>query len=159
MGFLCGSAGKESVCNAGDLGSIPGLGRSTGEGKGYPLQYSGLENPMDCIVHGVSKSQTWLSNFHFHFTLCKRKIAVHLDKYLGVGLVGRVVKGRYNFLRNCQSVFPSCFAILHSHMRMAIWESVRLLHILASIRYCQGFLCFCFSHFSRCVVASHRFYL
>ena len=44
MGLLCGSAGKESACNVGDLGSIPGLGRSLGEGKGYPLQYSGLEN-------------------------------------------------------------------------------------------------------------------
>ena len=51
--FPYGSAGKESTCNAGDLGSIPGLGRSPGEGKGYPLQYSGLENSMDCIVHGV----------------------------------------------------------------------------------------------------------
>ena len=49
LGFLCGSAGKESACNVGDLGSIPGLGRSPGEGKGYPLQYSGLENSMDCI--------------------------------------------------------------------------------------------------------------
>ena len=51
------------ACNAGDLGSIPGLGRSPGEGNGYPLQYSGLENPMDCIVHGVAKSQTLLSDF------------------------------------------------------------------------------------------------
>ena len=56
-GFPCGSAGKESACNAGDLGSIPGLGRSPGEGKGYPLQYSGLENTMDSIVYGVTKSQ------------------------------------------------------------------------------------------------------
>ena len=52
LGFPCGSAGKESACNVGDLGSIPRLGRSPGEGKGYPLQYSGLENSMDCIVHG-----------------------------------------------------------------------------------------------------------
>ena len=51
----------------GDLGSIPGLGRSPGEGKGYPLQYSGLENSMDCIVHGVLKNQTGLSDFHLHF--------------------------------------------------------------------------------------------
>ena len=56
MGFPCGSAGKESSCNAGDLGSVPGLGRSPAEGKGYPLQYSGLENSMDCIVQGVSGS-------------------------------------------------------------------------------------------------------
>ena len=66
MGFPCGSAGKESACNAGDLGSIPGLGRSPEEGKGYPLQYSGLDNSMDCIVYGVTKSQTRLSDFHFH---------------------------------------------------------------------------------------------
>ena len=59
--------GKESACNGGDLGSIPGLGRSPGEGKDHPLQYSGLENSMDYIVHGVAKSQTQLSDFHFHF--------------------------------------------------------------------------------------------
>ena len=56
MGFPCDSAGKESACNAGDLGSIPGLGRSPGEKKGYAVQYSGLENFMDCIVHGVAKN-------------------------------------------------------------------------------------------------------
>ena len=55
LGFPCGSAGKESTCNAGDLGLIPGLGRSPGEGKGYPLQHSGLENSMDRIVHGVAR--------------------------------------------------------------------------------------------------------
>ena len=60
------SGGKESACSAGDLGLIPGLGRSPGEGKGYPLQYSGLKNSMDCIVHGVTKCQTQLSDFHFH---------------------------------------------------------------------------------------------
>ena len=59
--FPCGSAGKESTCNEGDLGSIPGLGSSPGERKSYPLQYSGLENSMDCIVHRVTKSQTQLS--------------------------------------------------------------------------------------------------
>jgi len=52
------SVGKESTCNAGDPGLIPGLGRSPGEGKGYPLQYSGLENSMDCMVDGVTKSGT-----------------------------------------------------------------------------------------------------
>ena len=66
-----GSAGKESGCNAGDVRSIPGLGISPGEGKGHPLQYSSLENSMDCIVQGVSKSQTRLNNFqiHIHFPL------------------------------------------------------------------------------------------
>ena len=60
------SASKESACIAGDLGSIPGLGRSPGEGNSYPLQYSGLKNFIDCIVHGVAKSWTRLSDFHFH---------------------------------------------------------------------------------------------
>ena len=50
----------------GDLGSIPELGRFPGEGNSYPLQYSGLKNSMDCVVHGVTKSQTQLSDFHFH---------------------------------------------------------------------------------------------
>ena len=56
MGFHGGSAGKKSAHNMGDLGSIPGLGRSAGEGNGYPLKYSGLKNSMDCTVHGVTKS-------------------------------------------------------------------------------------------------------
>jgi len=67
MGFPCGSAGKESTCNVGDLGLTPGLGRSPGKGKSYPLQYSGLENSMDCIFHGVVKS--WAQPSDFYFTL------------------------------------------------------------------------------------------
>ena len=67
MGFPCSSIGKESACSTGDLGSIPGLGRSPGEGNGNPLQYSCLENFMDtgawwAAVHGVAKSQAQLSN-------------------------------------------------------------------------------------------------
>ena len=74
--FPGGSASKESACNAGNPGSIPGLGRSPGsipelgrspgEGIGYPLQYSGLENSMDCVTHGVTNSQRQLSDFHSH---------------------------------------------------------------------------------------------
>ena len=69
MGFPSGSDGKESACNAGDLGSIPGLERSPGEGNGYPLQYSCLENPMDradwwAMVLGIAKSQIQLSTQH-----------------------------------------------------------------------------------------------
>ena len=65
--FPGGSDGKEPACNAGDLGLLPGLGRCPGEGKGNPLQYSYLQNPMDrgtwqATVHGVAKSQTWLSD-------------------------------------------------------------------------------------------------
>ena len=68
MIFPYRSVGKESTCNAGDPGSIPGSGRSPGEGKGYLLQYSGLENFMDYTVRGVAKSQTRLSDLHFHLT-------------------------------------------------------------------------------------------
>ena len=67
LGFPGGSDGKESACSVGDLGSVPGLGRSPGEGDGNPLQYSGLENPRDrgawwATVHGVAKNHTLLSN-------------------------------------------------------------------------------------------------
>ena len=90
QGFPCGSAGKESACNAGDLGLIPGLGRSPGEWKGYPLQYSGLENSTDCKVLGVAKSRTGLSNFDFHFytqyILCKIK---HMYEYI---LIRQIIK-------------------------------------------------------------------
>ena len=74
QGFPGGSDSKESSCNVGDVASIPGLGRSSGEGNGYPLQYSGLENSMNCIVYEVAKSQTQLSNFQSQdiFHICFR---------------------------------------------------------------------------------------
>ena len=86
----------ESTCNAGDLGSIPGLGRSPGEGKSYPLQYSGPENSMDCIVHGVAKTWTGLSDFHFHrgqiqvfrdlkLSLARGVLSKHENATLGIG--------------------------------------------------------------------------
>ena len=91
MGFPGGSSGKESACNAGDLGSIPMLGRSCGEGNGYALQYSGLENSMICMVCGVAKSRTQLSDFHFPFFVFDIKlmspkscILFFGDKYLPV---------------------------------------------------------------------------
>ena len=86
LGFPGGSSGKEPVYSAGDLGSIPGLGRSIGEGNSYPLQYSGLENSMDCIVHRVAKSQTRLSSFHFHF-LMVQWLALCAFTAEGVGLI------------------------------------------------------------------------
>ena len=64
MGFPDSSVGNESTYNAGDPGLIPGLGRSPGEGKSYPLQYSGLENSTDCVFYGVAKSRAKLSDFH-----------------------------------------------------------------------------------------------
>ena len=78
---------EESICNARDLGgSIPGLGRSPGEGKTYPLQYSGLENSMDCLIHAVAKSQTWLSDFHFTSLLSCSNI------YISVILIFRILR-------------------------------------------------------------------
>ena len=73
MSVFLGSAGKESACNAGDLGSVPRLGRSPGEGKGYPLQDAGLENSMDYTVHRVAKSLTWLSDLHTLTSVVIRK--------------------------------------------------------------------------------------
>ena len=69
MGFSGGSAGKESACNVRDLDLIPGLGRFPGKGKDYPLQYSGLEDAMDCMVHGVARSQTLFVTFTFTFLI------------------------------------------------------------------------------------------
>ena len=74
LDFPCGSAGKESACNAGDLGSIPELRRSSGEGKGYLLQYSGLEKSIDCIFHAKS----WSRLRDFHFTSLKLDPAITL---------------------------------------------------------------------------------
>ena len=74
MGFPGGSAGKESACNAGDLGSITESGISPGKENSYPLHYSGLENSMDCIVHGITKSQTRLNDFHSHLLLHTKNI-------------------------------------------------------------------------------------
>ena len=80
QGFPGGSAGKESVCIVGNLDSIPGLGRSPGEGTSYLLQYSGLENSMDCVVHGVTKSCIQLSDFHFK---------CHMARLLGENVTGK----------------------------------------------------------------------
>ena len=77
MGFPCGSAGKESACNAGDLGSIPGLGRSPGEGKGYPLQPVFWPGEFHGLKSVGSQNCTPLSDFHFHFSCTYRKNVVY----------------------------------------------------------------------------------
>ena len=69
LGLLCGSAGKDSACNTGNLGSIPGLGRSLGEGKGFPLQYSGLENSVDYTSPWGCKESDTTEQFSLHSTL------------------------------------------------------------------------------------------
>ena len=99
---------KKSAYNAGDVGSIPGLGRSSGEGKGYPLQYSGLENSMDNIVHGVANSQTWVSDFHSHFLPWKSlNLAIYLVKFLP--MVHKYLEGHaqlsHHFLKSCLPAF------------------------------------------------------
>ena len=80
LGFPCGSAGKEAAYNVGDLGLIPGLGRSPGGRNGYPLQYSGLENSMECIYSSWGrKSQTRLSDFHFHCRIIQGEEEVNMS--------------------------------------------------------------------------------
>ena len=112
-----GSAGKESTCSVGDVGTIPGLGRSPGEGKGYPLQYSGLENPMDYRVHGVTKSRIRLRDFHFTLLDLSSKspnfspiiflsfsFAPNLRRMLSINLP------IYNFMTH---VLSFCYLIIH----------------------------------------------
>ena len=104
-GFLWGSAGKESTSNAGDLGSIPRLGRSPGEGKGHWLQNSGLENSMDHIVHGVAKSWTWLNNFH---SLGRMNRGYKDKKIL---LFHQVLDMKPKFFNTVNYIYP-CFLLL-----------------------------------------------
>ena len=89
LGFLCGSAGKESACNAGDLSSIPRLGRSPGEGKGYLLQYSGLENSMQSV--GSQKVEnswaTFTFTFHFNIHLLVHTCSAYVSTLCEVGQV------------------------------------------------------------------------
>ena len=100
QGFPDSSVGKESTCNVGDTGSIPGLGRSPGEGIGYPLQYSGLENPMDCTVCGVAKSRTRLSDFHFTSLGCTR------SRHIGSSIF--IVSCRVLSVAACKLLVAAC---------------------------------------------------
>ena len=88
LGFPGSSADKESICNVEDLGSIPGLERSPGEGNSYSLQYSGLENSMDYIVLEVAKSQTQLSDFHRHFFSSSLASGTHLSTSQSTAVLG-----------------------------------------------------------------------
>ena len=89
MGFPGGSVGKESACNAGDLGSIPGLGKCPGGGHGNPCQYSGLENPMDrgawrAAVHGVTRSRTQLIDYAQHIYIHTHFYTNKYDNYINI---------------------------------------------------------------------------
>ena len=114
LGSPGGSGGKESVYNVGDLDSIPGLGRSPGEGNGYPLQYSGLENSMDCIVHGVAKSRTQLSDFHLH---CKPSIGTEKQRDFESLLVLPFNEAKMKWVAKEWPDQPSC----NSHSRRSSW--------------------------------------
>ena len=114
LNIPCGSAGKESSCSVGELGSIPGLGRSPGEGKGYPLLYSALEKSMSCIVHGVTKSQTGLSDFHFpliSFRLRPKiftKFYKHLKNLLGLPLCPKTPGSLHSSNTGLHVIFGKC---------------------------------------------------
>ena len=118
--FPCGLAGKESACDAGDLGSIPGLGRSAGEGKGYPLQYSGLENSMDCIVYGVAKSWTRLSDFHSQtYKICSFLVYVWMSYLLYIWYLFQLLSISADSQPCCSHI---CFEIFDSWVSL-IWCS------------------------------------
>ena len=98
MAFPESLVGKESACNAGDPGLIPGSRRSPWEGKGYPLQYSGLENTMDCRVHGVAKSRTRLREFHFLFSYNTIFWKIHfLKTCLWIPIVCQALSGNWRY--------------------------------------------------------------
>ena len=115
---------KKSACNVGELGLIPGLGRSPGEGKSNPRQYSDLENSMDYRVHGDSKSWTWLSDFHFHFLSPHKCLLYKSCRFL-------VLTSSSLILRDCWILVPS-----HSNW---LTRSVRvsLLQIFKIVQCCQ----------------------
>ena len=115
--------GKESACNTGGLGSIPGLGRSPGERKGYLLQYSGLENPMVCIVHGFTKSRTRLNDFHLHFTKSLQSCPT-LCNPTDCSLPGSSVHGRKG-----KNTGVGCHALLHM-IFLSQGSNRHLLHLL-----------------------------
>ena len=121
LGFPCRLAGKQSVCNAGDLGSIPGLGRSPGEGKGYPLQYSGLENSMDSIDHGVAKHRTQLRDFHnvgilrFSASFIKNTILSYL--YPCQNLIDHKYKGLF---MDSQLTSVDLWSLSHQHSLLIV---------------------------------------
>ena len=120
MGFTGGSEGKESACNAGDLGSIPGLGRFPGEGNSYPLQYSVLENSIDrgawqATVHGATKSWTRLSDFRYVCNICTRYTNVYTNSSV-------VVKVTQSCPTLCDPMDYTVHAILQA--RILEWVAV-----------------------------------
>ena len=115
MYFPCGSAGVESACNVGDLGSILGLGRSLGEGKGYPLQHSGLENSMNCIVRGVAKSWTRLSDFYIYIYTDGSHILFSVSLFLLTDV-------------HTQLLIGSFWLMIHNHIQLKVLNYIYQQH-------------------------------
>ena len=130
-GFPCGSAGKESGCNAGDLGSIPGLGRSPGKGKGYPLQYSGLENSMD-FIKKLKVIHIYCGTFGKYRKLEKSAHCLNVNiifiNILVPFLLVFLYVCNWTFLYSCNN-FLLCFFFLHKKTEMLVltsWLTVRM---------------------------------
>ena len=145
MGFPGGSAGKESTWNVGDLGSIHGLGRSPGEGKGFPLQYSDLENSTECIVHGVTKSHTWLSNFHKFLQRSQLRVllGIALNLYTSLAsiailmLVNLVIHdhGASFYLFGCLIFFPTLFFSFKYMFWISLASFIPMYFIIFTVLY------------------------
>ena len=128
LGFPCGSAGKESTCSVGDLGSIPGLGRSPGEGKGYPIPYSGLENPKDCIVHWLQRvGHDWAT---FTFTRGPKLSQNKKKKFYFRVEIRKIL------LFNIYLFETIVFLLLWNSCSCSIFSSLWLL--VAEMRLCEG---------------------
>ena len=137
LGFLGSSVGKESACNVGDLDSIPGLGRSPGEGIGYPLQDPCLENSMDSGAWRVAKNQTWQSDFLFHF-MSVRFSSVHLlchiqlfaTPWTAAHQASLSITNSWSLLKlmSIKSVMPSnCLILYHPLLLLpSIFPSIRV---------------------------------
>ena len=129
LGFPDSSVGKESSCNGGDRGAIPGSGRSPGEGIGYPLQYSGLENSMDCIVYGVTKSRTRATlTFIFTFTFIHTK---NFDQTAGTVKMNKwsLLESRW-IISNCETL--SCKSI-HSMMLLIYRNNIGYTYVVKEL--------------------------
>ena len=142
LDFPGGSAGKESTCNEGYLALIPGLGRSPGEEEGYPLQYSCLENSMDCIVLGVSKTQTQLTTFTLTFTFIVKIIHIFTRKQRSIGILCILIITSTEFIPTCNYIFTdlvpfyclfpaldSKFYVSRDHVDFKHLSTLRVWHI------------------------------
>ena len=126
-GFSGGSDGKESACHAGDPGSIPASGRSPGKGKGYPLHYSCLGNPMDrgawwATVHGVTKSQAWLSNKHTLRSRMLGHMAVLFLVFWETSSLFSTVAVPIYILNNSVWEFPFFHILANIHYLCSFWQ-------------------------------------